>query len=94
MDHLRHGHPDVLLCAGLHVPAAPAEVLLYALPTHGGQVHLGLLQPPPHALVAARDLEAAAEHLQHRPDVDVGEAVVLRAPPVNPGSTGDFQMSS
>ena len=91
---LRNGDLDVLLSAGGEVPASPHEVLLNALPAHGGQVHLGLLQPPPHALVAARDLEAAAEHLQHRPDVDVGQGVVLRPPPIHPGAARDVQMSS
>ena len=91
---LRNGDLDVLLGAGGEVPAAPHEVLLDALPAHGGQVHLGLLQPPPHALVAARDLEAAAEYLQHRPDVDVCEGVVLRPPPVHSGAARNIQMSS
>ena len=84
----------MLLGAGGEVPAALHEVLLDTLPAHGGQVHLGLLQPPPNALVAARDLEAAAEHLEHRPDVDVGQGVVLGPPPVHPGAARDVKMSS
>ena len=91
---LRHGDLDVLLSAEGQVRAAPHEVILDALPAHGGQVHLGLLQPALDALVAARDLKAAAEHLQHRPDVDVGQAVLLGTPAVNTEAARDVKMSS
>ena len=92
--HSRHGDLDVLLSAGGQVCAASHEVLLYALPAHRGQVHLRLLQPPLDALVAARDLEAATKHLQHRPDVDVGQGVLLWTPAVNAGAARDVKMSS
>ena len=89
-----HRYPHV--CGGfcLRLVLFPAlEVALYGVPADGGEVNLGGLQVPPDSLVTPRDLELSAEDLQPGPDVEVGEAVVLRPGGVDLHAAGDVQVA-
>ena len=89
-----HRYPHV--CGGLclRLVLFPAlEVALYGVPADGGEVNLGGVQVGPDSLVTSGDLKLPPEDLQPGPDVEVGQAVVLRPAGVNLQAAGDVQVA-
>ena len=84
------------MCGGLGlrlVLFSALEVAGYGVPADRGEVNLRGIQVPPDSLVTARDLKLSPEHLQPGPDVEVGEAVVLRPGVVNLHAAGDVEVA-